>query len=98
MVCKQFPGNNFYPDNLCLCLLLFYLLIAFSCFQIVEIVLRQGLVHPITCVPYLIALETDPEEVNSKLAHTLLINMNEKYVSLSEIEKLFLCMPFLLAK
>ena len=41
--------------------------------------LRQGLVHPITCVPYLIALETDPLEVNSKLAHHLLMNMNEKY-------------------
>lgn len=46
-----------------------------------EIVLRQGLVHPITCVPYLIALETDPEEVNAKLAHHLLMNMNEKYVN-----------------
>lgn len=44
-----------------------------------EVVLRQGLVHPITCVPYLIALETDPQEVNSKLAHHLLMNMNEKY-------------------
>lgn len=49
--------------------------------QIVEVVLRQGLVHPITCVPYLIALETDPQELNSKLAHHLLMNMNEKYVS-----------------
>ena len=47
--------------------------------QIVEVVLRQGLVHPITCVPYLIALETDPLEVNQKLAHHLLMNMNEKY-------------------
>lgn len=47
--------------------------------QIVEVVLRQGLVHPITCVPSLIALETDPQEVNSKLAHHLLMNMNEKY-------------------
>ncbi|KAK6155028.1 hypothetical protein DH2020_009276 [Rehmannia glutinosa] len=48
--------------------------------KIVEIVLRQGLVHPITCVPYLIALETDPEEVNSKLAHHLLMNMNENFL------------------
>ena len=47
--------------------------------QIVEVVLRQGLVHPITCVPYLIALETDPQEASSKLAHHLLMNMNEKY-------------------
>lgn len=50
--------------------------------QIVEIVLRQGLVHPITCVPFLIALETDPQEGNSKLAHHLLMNMNEKYGSI----------------
>uniref|UniRef100_A0A0D3GLG5 Sister chromatid cohesion protein n=1 Tax=Oryza barthii TaxID=65489 RepID=A0A0D3GLG5_9ORYZ len=52
--------------------------------KIVEIVLRQGLVHPITCVPHLIALETDPLEGNSKLAHHLLMNMNEKYPSFFE--------------
>ncbi|RVW30416.1 Sister chromatid cohesion protein SCC2 [Vitis vinifera] len=52
--------------------------------MIVEVVLRQGLVHPITCVPYLIALETDPQEVNSKLAHQLLMNMNEKYPAFFE--------------
>ncbi|KAG8384631.1 hypothetical protein BUALT_Bualt04G0138000 [Buddleja alternifolia] len=52
--------------------------------KIVEIVLRQGLVHPITCVPYLIALETDPQEANSKLAHHLLMNMNEKYPAFCE--------------
>ncbi|KAF9624141.1 hypothetical protein IFM89_008079 [Coptis chinensis] len=52
--------------------------------QIVEVVLRQGLVHPITCVPFLIALETDPHEVNSKLAHHLLMNMNEKYPAFFE--------------
>ncbi|KAI8010875.1 Sister chromatid cohesion protein SCC2 [Camellia lanceoleosa] len=52
--------------------------------QIVEIVLRQGLVHPTTCVPYLIALETGPEEANSMLAHHLLMNMNEKYLAFCE--------------
>ncbi|KAG2715540.1 hypothetical protein I3760_03G083100 [Carya illinoinensis] len=55
-----------------------------SALKIVEVVLRQGLVHPITCVPYLIALETDPQEVNSKLAHHLLMNMNEKYPAFFE--------------
>ncbi|XP_028073031.1 sister chromatid cohesion protein SCC2 isoform X1 [Camellia sinensis] len=55
-----------------------------SAVKIVEVVLRQGLVHPITCVPYLIALETDPEEANSKLAHHLLMNMNEKYPAFFE--------------
>jgi cohesin loading factor subunit SCC2 len=59
----------------------FYLSLDLLSMQIVEVVLRQGLVHPITCVPYLIALETDPQELNSKLAHHLLMNMNEKYVS-----------------
>lgn len=59
-----------------------YLFCCVSFFEIVEIVLRQGLVHPITCVPCLIALETDPLEGNSKLAHQLLMNMNEKYESL----------------
>ncbi|KAL5723095.1 hypothetical protein ACHQM5_006535 [Ranunculus cassubicifolius] len=52
--------------------------------KIVEVVLRQGLVHPITCVPYLIALETDPQEANAKLAHHLLMNMNEKYPAFFE--------------
>ncbi|MED6181067.1 hypothetical protein PIB30_015983 [Stylosanthes scabra] len=55
-----------------------------SALKIVEVVLRQGLVHPITCVPYLIALETDPLELNSKLAHHLLMNMNEKYPAFFE--------------
>ncbi|XP_062190537.1 sister chromatid cohesion protein SCC2-like isoform X1 [Phragmites australis] len=55
-----------------------------SALKIVEVVLRQGLVHPITCVPHLIALETDPLEGNSKLAHHLLMNMNEKYPSFFE--------------
>ncbi|XP_074560939.1 sister chromatid cohesion protein SCC2 isoform X1 [Curcuma longa] len=52
--------------------------------KILEVVLRQGLVHPITCVPCLIALEIDPLEVNSKVAHHLLMNMNEKYPSFFE--------------
>lgn len=52
--------------------------------KIVEVALRQGLVHPITCVPYLIALETDPLEANSKLAHHLLMHMHEKYPAFFE--------------
>ncbi|KAH9304417.1 hypothetical protein KI387_008821 [Taxus chinensis] len=55
-----------------------------SALKLVEIVLRQGLVHPITCVPYLIALEVDQQESNSKLAHRLLMHMNEKYPSFFE--------------
>lgn len=52
--------------------------------KVVEIVLRQGLVHPMSCVPQLIALEVDQLEVNWKLAHRLLLHMNEKYPSFFE--------------
>ncbi|KAE9612620.1 putative chromatin regulator PHD family [Lupinus albus] len=62
----------------------FYEQVRQSALKIVEVVLRQGLVHPITCVPYLIALETDPLESNAKLAHHLLMNMNEKYPTFFE--------------
>uniref|UniRef100_A0A1D1Z324 Sister chromatid cohesion protein n=1 Tax=Anthurium amnicola TaxID=1678845 RepID=A0A1D1Z324_9ARAE len=55
-----------------------------SALKIVEVVLRQGLVHPITCVPHLVALETDPQEANSNLAHQLLMYMNEKYPAFFE--------------
>lgn len=30
--------------------------------RVVEIVLRQGLVHPVQIVPFLICLSTDPEK------------------------------------
>ncbi|KAF6134915.1 hypothetical protein GIB67_002316 [Kingdonia uniflora] len=49
-----------------------------SALKIVKVVLRQGIVHPITCVPYLIALETEAQEMNSKLAHHFLLSMNAK--------------------
>ncbi|KAJ7532193.1 hypothetical protein O6H91_14G075900 [Diphasiastrum complanatum] len=52
--------------------------------KVVEIVLRQGLVHPITCVPHLIAMEVDQQELVLKLSHRLLVYMNEKYPSFVE--------------
>jgi hypothetical protein len=56
-----------------------------------EVVLRQGLVHPVTCVPYLIASEVDEQEMNSKISHSLLMQMNEKYVS-SCVGNILVCM------
>lgn len=47
--------------------------------KVVEIVLQQRLVHPITCVPYLMDFEVDQMESNSNLSHSLLMHMNEKY-------------------
>ncbi|KAK7266529.1 hypothetical protein RIF29_19175 [Crotalaria pallida] len=73
-----------YWDNILATCLDFCEQVRQSALKIVEIVLRQGLVHPITCVPYLIALETDPLESNAKLAHHLLMNMNEKYPAFFE--------------
>ncbi|XP_024530333.1 sister chromatid cohesion protein SCC2 isoform X2 [Selaginella moellendorffii] len=52
--------------------------------KVVDAVLRQGLVHPMTCVPQLIALEVDQQEGISKLAHRLLSNLNDKYPSFFE--------------
>lgn len=35
--------------------------------RVVEVVLRQGLVHPVQIVPYLICLSTDSEKEVSKI-------------------------------
>lgn len=47
--------------------------------KVIEVVLRQGLVHPVTSVPTLIALEVDQNEANAKLAHRLVMMMNERH-------------------
>eukprot|EP00897_Mesotaenium_endlicherianum_P005542 jgi/Mesen1/5015/ME000025S04414 len=52
--------------------------------KVIEVVLRQGLVHPMSSVPHLIALEVDQCEANSKMAHRLLIHMYTKYADLFE--------------
>ncbi|GBG74809.1 hypothetical protein CBR_g19320 [Chara braunii] len=55
-----------------------------SSLKIVEVVLRQGLVHPMTCVPHLVALEVDSKESIWQLAHHLLMQLNEKYPAIFE--------------
>lgn len=42
---------------------------------------RQGLMHPLQCVPHLVALETDRELAIADKAHRLLMTINEKYPS-----------------
>uniref|UniRef100_A0A336LQA0 Nipped-B protein n=1 Tax=Culicoides sonorensis TaxID=179676 RepID=A0A336LQA0_CULSO len=42
-------------------------LVRFWAMRVIEIVLRQGLIHPIKIVPYLICLSTDPEK---EVAHS----------------------------
>ena len=43
--------------------------------RVVEIVLRQGLVHPVQIVPYLICLSTDPETEVSVTLKKVKINL-----------------------
>lgn len=47
--------------------------------HLAEVVLRQGLVHPMTCFPPLIALQIDPVAHVRKLALRLLIQQHGKY-------------------
>eukprot|EP00271_Cylindrocystis_brebissonii_P008797 TRINITY_DN2329_c0_g1_i10.p1 TRINITY_DN2329_c0_g1~~TRINITY_DN2329_c0_g1_i10.p1 ORF type:complete len:495 (-),score=86.59 TRINITY_DN2329_c0_g1_i10:1202-2686(-) len=47
--------------------------------KIIEVVLRQGLVHPITSVPTLVALEMDQHVPNAKLAGRLVSMMHERH-------------------
>lgn len=41
--------------------------VRFWAMRVIEIVLRQGLIHPIKIVPYLICLSTDAEKEVSRL-------------------------------
>jgi cohesin loading factor subunit SCC2 len=46
----------------------------------VYLTLNQGLVHPVQCVPYLIAAASDPEPAVHKEADQQLAELNKKYV------------------
>lgn len=46
--------------------------------KVMEVVLRQGFVHPISFVPTLVALEVDLCEANAKLAHRMMMIMRDK--------------------
>lgn len=46
--------------------------------QVVEVALRQGLVHPMTAVPALVALAMDGHVATAQLAHQLLAAMYQK--------------------
>eukprot|EP00850_Spirogloea_muscicola_P012614 SM000082S22856 [mRNA] locus=s82:288368:298855:+ [translate_table: standard] len=47
--------------------------------DVVEMALRHGLIHPMSSLPTLVAMEVDSVESNYKLAHQLLSQMNDKY-------------------
>eukprot|EP00899_Mesostigma_viride_P002145 jgi/Mesvir1/11931/Mv00267-RA.1 len=52
--------------------------------KVVELCLRNGLVHPISCVAQLVALEADADERVAKLAHRLVMYLEEKYPAFLE--------------
>ena len=47
--------------------------------QVISLVLRQGLVHPIQCIKFLIAMCTDGEQINRVKAEQQLIELDQKY-------------------
>uniref|UniRef100_UPI00358E56D1 nipped-B-like protein isoform X3 n=1 Tax=Myxine glutinosa TaxID=7769 RepID=UPI00358E56D1 len=50
-----------------------------SALNVVWLTLNQGLVHPVQCVPYLIAMGTDPEPVTRNKADQQLGDIDRKY-------------------
>lgn len=58
-------------------------LVRFWAMRVIEIVLRQGLIHPIKIVPFLICLSTDPEKevktlLNANFPFTLMCELAKK--------------------
>ncbi|KAL6062556.1 Nipped-B-like protein A (Fragment), variant 2 [Balamuthia mandrillaris] len=47
--------------------------------EVLEVIFRQGLVHPLQCVAHLVALETDQEPSVADRAHKLIIKLTEKH-------------------
>ena len=50
--------------------------------SLLAVVLQQGLVHPIECVPHLVALQADPCELVRKQSYQMLHHLDEKHHSL----------------
>ena len=71
--------------------------IRFSALNVINLVLQQGLVHPVQCVPYLISMCTDEEQSIRVKADQQLQEIEKQYpgfihVSYCEISKKnFLC-------
>ncbi|XP_068608687.1 nipped-B-like protein B [Brachionichthys hirsutus] len=47
--------------------------------SVITLTLSQGLVHPVQCVPYLIAMGTDPEPTMKNKADQQLVDIDKKY-------------------
>ncbi|GCB82289.1 hypothetical protein scyTo_0023344, partial [Scyliorhinus torazame] len=47
--------------------------------NVIALTLNQGLVHPVQCVPYLIAIGTDPESTMRNKSDQQLVEIDKKY-------------------
>ncbi|KAK1883924.1 Nipped-B-like protein [Dissostichus eleginoides] len=48
--------------------------------SVILLTLSQGLIHPVQCVPYLIAMGTDPEPTMKNKADQQLVEIDKKYI------------------
>ncbi|RUS31049.1 sister chromatid cohesion C-terminus-domain-containing protein [Jimgerdemannia flammicorona] len=51
-------------------------------FDVVGNIVRQGLAHPVLCMPTIVAMETSPENSMRDKAYRLHVHLNEKHASL----------------
>lgn len=56
--------------------------------QVIQLILDQGLVHPVQIVPYLISLSTDIEPLTRGLADKLLHDIGRKYPGFVQVSEL----------
>ncbi|KAK7101267.1 hypothetical protein V1264_024072 [Littorina saxatilis] len=56
--------------------------------HVVQLILRQGLVHPVQCMPYLICMSTDPENVVRVKADQQLEEIEKKYPGFTHMKAL----------
>uniref|UniRef100_A0A8C5EAP6 Nipped-B protein n=1 Tax=Gouania willdenowi TaxID=441366 RepID=A0A8C5EAP6_GOUWI len=47
--------------------------------NVITLTLNQGLIHPVQCVPYLVAMGTDPESTMKNKADQQLVEIDKKY-------------------
>ncbi|KAL8600997.1 hypothetical protein ACOMHN_030654 [Nucella lapillus] len=56
--------------------------------NVVQLILRQGLVHPVQCMPYLICMSTDPENLVRIKADQQLEEIEKKYPGFTHMKAL----------
>ncbi|XP_025080871.1 nipped-B-like protein B isoform X1 [Pomacea canaliculata] len=56
--------------------------------NVVQLILRQGLVHPVQCMPYLICMSTDPENMIRVKADQQLGEIEKKYPGFTHMKAL----------